>query len=170
MSEIDTSKKPQRYYVPSGGGIAPNPCGIIYLREEADAMINAIASERDAAVARAEQAENARPAWLANCCICGRVVDTREVSEGGDQHGCQYDGGWVCSSDCGCRLLGDPTEAEEHAAHEAEALAQGMRKAAKLCLNDEFRGSPGHGPGYWAYKVIMSEVEKIEKGLNNEQQ
>jgi len=79
MSEIDTSKKPQRYYIPSGGGVAPNPCGLIYLREEADAMINALASERDAAVARAE----ARVAELEaeverlraeSCATCGGVM------------------------------------------------------------------------------------------------
>lgn len=57
MSEIDTSKKPQRYCVPGGGGVAPNTCGLLYRREDADAMIDAIASDRDAAVARVAELE-----------------------------------------------------------------------------------------------------------------
>lgn len=40
-------------------------------------------------------------AWLANCCNCGRVVDTREEAEGGDKFGAESsDGKWVCSSEC----------------------------------------------------------------------
>lgn len=38
--------------------------------------------------------------WIANCIVCGRVVDTREESEGGDAHGCEYADGWVCSREC----------------------------------------------------------------------
>lgn len=55
-------------------------------------------------------------------------------------------------------------------AWEKQAKIEGMREAAKLCLKDDFRGPIGSGPGYWAHRVIMSEVEQIEKDLNNEQQ
>lgn len=38
---------------------------------------------------------------IANCAICGRIIDTREIDKGGDTFGCNLqDGRWVCSSDC----------------------------------------------------------------------
>lgn len=38
---------------------------------------------------------------IARCIKCNRPVDTREVDEGGDEHGCQLeDGRWTCSPDC----------------------------------------------------------------------
>jgi hypothetical protein len=38
---------------------------------------------------------------LANCCVCGRIIDTREKSEGGDDFGAQTDDGlWTCDIDC----------------------------------------------------------------------
>lgn len=41
------------------------------------------------------------PAWLAYCCVCSRVVDTREASAGGDPFGCELnDGRWTCSTAC----------------------------------------------------------------------
>lgn len=41
------------------------------------------------------------PEWLANFCVCDRVVDTREITEGGDSHGSGFDDGrWTCSFDC----------------------------------------------------------------------
>lgn len=37
----------------------------------------------------------------ANCCHCGRIVDTREKAEGGDDFGCELsDGRWTCSPEC----------------------------------------------------------------------
>jgi hypothetical protein len=37
----------------------------------------------------------------ANCCSCGRVVDTLEKEEGGDGHGAQLNNKkWICSEDC----------------------------------------------------------------------
>lgn len=59
-----------------------------------------------AALTPAPQPEGATPSvkdpeWLTHCCICKRVVDTREADAGGDPHGCQLDDGhWTCSSDC----------------------------------------------------------------------
>lgn len=38
---------------------------------------------------------------IANCCMCGRIVDTREVEDGGDKFGAQSAGGlWTCSFEC----------------------------------------------------------------------
>jgi hypothetical protein len=48
------------------------------------------------------------PIPTSNCVICGRLVDTREVSEGGDGHGCEYPEGWTCSSECAEKLHPDP--------------------------------------------------------------
>jgi hypothetical protein len=39
--------------------------------------------------------------YLQGCCVCHVLVDTREISEGGDVHGAQLtNGAWVCSSGC----------------------------------------------------------------------
>lgn len=39
--------------------------------------------------------------WIANCCVCGRIIDTREAHEGGDLFGALVDDGrWACSSLC----------------------------------------------------------------------
>jgi hypothetical protein len=45
---------------------------------------------------------------IANCCICGRVVDTRERTEGGDAFGVELeDGRWTCSIQCWNSAVGD---------------------------------------------------------------
>jgi hypothetical protein len=45
---------------------------------------------------------------IANCCICGRVVDTRERTEGGDAFGVELeDGRWTCSTECWDSAVGD---------------------------------------------------------------
>ena len=37
----------------------------------------------------------------ANCCKCGRIIDKREMSEGGDAFGAEMtDGRWTCSMEC----------------------------------------------------------------------
>lgn len=39
--------------------------------------------------------------WIANCCSCGRIVDTREMKDGGDPFGAELsDGRWTCSAEC----------------------------------------------------------------------
>lgn len=39
--------------------------------------------------------------WIANCCSCGRIVDTREIKNGGDPFGAELsDGRWTCSAEC----------------------------------------------------------------------
>lgn len=61
-----------------------------------------------AALSPAPVEAQARPEWLSNCVICGRIVDTREAEEGGDGHGCEYAEGWICSSDCAEKLHPGP--------------------------------------------------------------
>jgi hypothetical protein len=47
------------------------------------------------------EAEKRAVAHLANCRQCGRIVDTREVYQDGDDFGCEMnDGSWVCSGEC----------------------------------------------------------------------
>jgi hypothetical protein len=58
-----------------------------------------IVKEIDAA--NAVKDEGAEPSHYAECCNCGAQVDTREVEDGGNEHGAQFsDGDWVCSSEC----------------------------------------------------------------------
>lgn len=60
-------------------------------------------------------------AMLPTCCVCGRIVDPREVDEGGDPFGAQRtDGEWTCSSECWDEALAND---EESAA--LRALAEG---------------------------------------------
>lgn len=47
------------------------------------------------------------PKWIKNCIKCSRIIDTREEEDGGDPHGCEYDAGWVCSSECADLYLSD---------------------------------------------------------------
>lgn len=41
-----------------------------------------------------------------NCCSCGRIIDTREKSEGGDDFGAELtDGRWTCSMECWAAIV-----------------------------------------------------------------
>jgi hypothetical protein len=58
-----------------------------------------------AALASAEEEKAVVP--TANCCICGRVIDTREKSEGGDDFGAETaPGKWTCSMECDDKVTG----------------------------------------------------------------
>lgn len=116
---------------------------MLHQRGADPAVVGAAITSRPEAEARAEAA-----AHLTNCVICGRIVDTREVSDGGDLHGCKYDAGWVCSSDCGCKLLGEPTDAEERS---AEAWAAAVEAAAVLC--DETARDTLEASGEYSWQV-----------------
>ncbi|OCP21997.1 MULTISPECIES: hypothetical protein [unclassified Ensifer] len=93
-------------------------------------------------------AEAGKPVVTANCCHCGRIIDTREVSEGGDAFGAEMsDGRWTCSFECNDAVLGlaapvadiepvsvpdgwqlvpkEPTEEMEFAAFSSGAIAGG---------------------------------------------
>ncbi|KAA0684577.1 hypothetical protein DTW90_36165 [Neorhizobium sp. P12A] len=49
----------------------------------------------------------------ANCCHCGRIVDTREMKDGGDPFGSQLsDGRWTCSVECWDAIV-DPDRTED---------------------------------------------------------
>lgn len=67
-----------------------------------------------------------KPEWLTNCAVCGRVVDTREASEGGDDHGCEYDNGWACSSECAETLSPDPDWMTVQPSPEVAALMEAL--------------------------------------------
>lgn len=48
-----------------------------------------------------KKTEPAEAVAVANCCQCGRIVDTREKADGGDDFGCETtDGRWTCSPEC----------------------------------------------------------------------
>lgn len=85
---------------------------------EMDTLLHAL----DAALAPTDAAQ-ARPAWLSNCVVCGRIVDAREKDEGGDGHGCEYPEGWTCSSDCAEKLHPDPEWMQEGLAAQAREAA-----------------------------------------------
>ncbi|MEB3419923.1 hypothetical protein ACFSDD_11125 [Salipiger marinus] len=54
-------------------------------------------------------------AMLPKCCICGRIVDPREESEGGDMFGARLtSGSWACSSKCWEQAAGVGHSAEAH--------------------------------------------------------
>lgn len=74
----------------------------------------------------------AAPAWLSNCIVCGRVVDTREKLEGGDTHGCEYAEGWVCSSDCAETLHPDPDWMKESLVDPAAIREAALREAYEV--------------------------------------
>lgn len=60
------------------------------------------------AALRASLSQGEPANWTANCCQCGRIVDTREKAEGGDPFGCQLDDKrWTCSPQCWERVV-DP--------------------------------------------------------------
>ena len=38
---------------------------------------------------------------LAQCCVCGKAIDTREIADGGGPDGAQLsDQRWVCTIEC----------------------------------------------------------------------
>ncbi|MGW9332759.1 hypothetical protein [Bosea sp. NPDC055594] len=59
------------------------------------------AAVKACAAALASTAATSAPAYVVNCCNCGRIIDTREESEGGDQWGHELsDDRWACSPEC----------------------------------------------------------------------
>src|SRR6185437_3246177 len=52
-------------------------------------------------------ARRVQPKHTANCCECGRIVDTREAKDGGDGFGSELDDGrWTCSGECWEKAVG----------------------------------------------------------------
>ena len=70
---------------------------VAYVR--VDTMADAAAREKQAGSDRRTQ--EAVTDHITECCICGSIVDTREVEEGGSPDGAEaLTGLWVCSPEC----------------------------------------------------------------------
>lgn len=53
-----------------------------------------------------------QPLHTTNCCKCGRIIDTREKKDGGDDFGAQLsDGRWTCSIECDDAVI-NPTHSQ----------------------------------------------------------
>ena len=74
----------------------------------------------------------------ANCCVCGRIIDTREKSEGGDDFGDETEAGkWTCSVQCYDAYVGfAPDVPAEPVAFASEyGLKTLAEKAHHYCLS-----------------------------------
>lgn len=66
---------------------------------------------------------------FANCVRCGRIIDTRENEDGGDEFGCELsDGRWTCSEECWEAIAGPAVPAGE-----AEASGGWRDVSAEVC-------------------------------------
>lgn len=84
-----------------------------------------------------------QPVATANCCKCGRIVDTRERSEGGDPFGAVLnDGQWVCSIECWEAVV--DTDATPPAPQPALALIEELTGALK-----EIADAARRSAAYW---------------------
>lgn len=85
--------------------------------------------------ALASPAATSGPTYVVNCCNCGRIIDTREESEGGDQWGHELsDDRWVCSPEC-LDAVTDPDAtppASSESAQVREGLIARARHAARV--------------------------------------
>jgi hypothetical protein len=71
---------------------------------------------------------------VANCCHCGRIVDTRETKHGGDAFGAQLnDGRWTCSPECWDAIV-EPNALYAHPASDT-ALREALEAAG--CTSDD---------------------------------
>lgn len=109
------------------------------------------------------------PDWIARCCQCNRLVDTRENDEGGDIHGCQMDDGtWVCCGECWEKAAGvapDPVTVEAAAkvllgddiaiSKMAEAVHDGPLGA------DDHWFSAARPQGAWCVEVVRAALRAL---------
>jgi hypothetical protein len=77
----------------------------------------------------------------ANCCNCGRIVDTRETKDGGDPFGIELnDGRWVCSGECWDVVVDDlpqpPAQADDGKDAEIERLGKQCEGLAQAAMNN----------------------------------
>jgi len=75
----------------------------------------------------------------ANCCVCGRIIDTREKSEGGDDFGDETEPGkWTCSVQCYDAYVGFvPDEPAPHKEGEDSAAVTAAIRRAGTKARDE---------------------------------
>lgn len=82
-------------------------------------------------------AATSAPTYVVNCCNCGRIIDTREESEGGDQWGHQLsDNRWVCSPEC-LDAVTDPDATSAATRGEPVAITSEMAEAGRKAIADE---------------------------------
>ncbi|WP_449376131.1 hypothetical protein, partial [Bosea thiooxidans] len=106
---------------------------ISYCKPVSEAHVQRVSKCIDRICALSPPTSAAEPvAWIANCCHCGRIVDTREEKEGGDKFGCELtDGRWTCSPECWDAVV------EPDATPPAPAAVDGQRVKAPLDAEDE---------------------------------
>jgi len=85
----------------------------------------------------------------ANCCICGRIVDTREQVDGGDAFGCELaDGRWTCSPDCYDTTTGERRRSPSISEGEIEAALRETLVGGRIeVLLDALEGGPNNISG-----------------------
>jgi hypothetical protein len=80
---------------------------VVGAAEEAKAAAQADYTRRILSALAAPQ-----PSHTTNCCKCGRIIDTREKKDGGDDFGAQLnDGRWTCSIECDDAVI-NPTHSQ----------------------------------------------------------
>lgn len=85
-------------------------------------------------------------AWIANCCRCGRIVDTREEKEGGDEFGCEMsDGRWTCSPECWDAVV-EPDATPPAPAADGQRVKDGRPEGWTEALAISFMAANGHNP------------------------
>ena len=110
--------------------------------ENADYLSAALSGTREAG----------EPSTTANCYVCGRIVDTREKSEGGDPFGAQDSDGWTCSIECWETTLGE--DAAPPAEVERGAVTDEMVEAAM-----NIAPIPGRGPSVFGAERMKQALE-----------
>ena len=93
-----------------------------------------------------------QPFHTTNCCKCGRIIDTREKKDGGDDFGAQLsDGRWTCSIECDDAVI-DPyqsvsacvaCEGKPCGEHNPCAVCGRSSIAAPQPVHSQVAGTPG---------------------------
>jgi len=132
-------------------------------------------SELRAALTAALASAGEPVAWVAKCCHCGRIVDTREQTEGGDAFGAELnDGRWTCSIECWDTIVGS-ANVTHPAPQDSEPLVKALKSAEKALrpfydavFNDNgditVTGNYDYDEaiaGYFAYKKVESALSTL---------
>jgi len=105
----------------------------------------------------------------ANCCICGRLVDTREKSEGGDDFGDETEAGkWTCSVQCYDAYVGfvpDEVPPLSEGEDSAEVVTLTRAEADRIAQRLEFDASWDKcGDGYYSIKRQLGALAATSSG------